>query len=426
MVAMEKHYDVIIVGTGPAGLGAAFYLAENSNRKILLLDKARISSGGLKNDCKQNYTYPIGFQTDLWNEEEANHYLKIVADHLKPDIQKKSNIDLYKKRAAKLDVHLVEIEQAHVGTDRATDLIKNLIAQLRNLGVTVLLETGVDRIDHDARLLHLMGNGGEISFTHAVLAPGRAGFRWLQKIMKELDVPFLDNVVDIGIRLELKEEHYPIVRDYYDPKFIFPKAVRTFCTNSGRATVVREKYEGYYSVNGHSFSREKPPNGLVNFALLKTIRLTDPVTSGHTFASILGQMAMNLSGGNPMMQRIGDFRMGRRSRRSTFNDDLYDFEPTLNLCTPGDVALAIPGRILRDLWQSLKMLDTIVPGVLHPSSILYYPEIKTYANRPEFLDDFFQVKANVYMIGDGAGTSRGITGAWSSGIRAARGILSEE
>jgi len=28
------------------------------------------------------------------------------------------------------------------------------------------------------------------------------------------------------------------------------------------------------------------------------------------------------------------------------------------------------------------------------------------------------------MIGDGAGTSRGITGAWASGIRAAKDILS--
>jgi uncharacterized FAD-dependent dehydrogenase len=134
-------------------------------------------------------------------------------------------------------------------------------------------------------------------------------------------------------------------------------------------------------------------------------------------------MAMQLSGGTPMMQRVGDFRMGKRSKRSTFNDDLYDFKPTLNSCTPGDVSLAIPAKILRDIWQSLKMLDTIVPGVLHPSSIIYYPEIKSYANRPGFIDDYFQVKDGVYMIGDGAGTSRGITGAWASGIRAAEGIL---
>jgi len=33
------------------------------------------------------------------------------------------------------------------------------------------------------------------------------------------------------------------------------------------------------------------------------------------------------------------------------------------------------------------------------------------------------VRPHVYIIGDAAGTSRGITAAWSCGIRAAQGIL---
>jgi len=175
--------------------------------------------------------------------------------------------------------------------------------------------------------------------------------------------------------------------------------------------------------NGHSLSHEREANGLANFAMLKTIRLTDPVASGSEFAKILGQMAMQLSGGEPMMQRVGDFRASRRSTHSTFNDDLYDFEPTLKSATPGDISLAMPAKILRDIWSALKMLDAIVPGVLHPSSILYYPEIKTYYNKPRFSDSHFAIKAHVYAVGDGAGTSRGITAAWASGIRAARGIM---
>ncbi|TFG65199.1 MAG: pyridine nucleotide-disulfide oxidoreductase, partial [Spirochaetales bacterium] len=127
--------------------------------------------------------------------------------------------------------------------------------------------------------------------------------------------------------------------------------------------------------------------------------------------------------GRPIMQRVGDFRLGKRSKASTFNNDLYDFKPTLASCTPGDVSLAMPAKILRSVWRSLKYLDTIVPGVLHPSTIMYYPEIKLYANRPVFSDAYFQTVPDVYMIGDGAGTSRGITAAWASGVRAARGIL---
>ena len=39
------------------------------------------------------------------------------------------------------------------------------------------------------------------------------------------------------------------------------------------------------------------------------------------------------------------------------------------------------------------------------------------------MDANFQAQPRIYLIGDGAGTSRGITAAWASGIRAARGIL---
>ena len=223
--------------------------------------------------------------------------------------------------------------------------------------------------------------------------------------------------------------HYPIVKDYYDPKFYFPEKVRTFCTNSGNAHVVREKYttsrgDEWFSVNGHAFKAdENKNNGLVNFAILKTVRFTEPLASGQEFAEHLGLMAVLMGGGKPLMQRVGDFRMGRRSKESDFNGDLYDFKPSLVGASPSDISLAMPSKILRYIWSGMKKLDTIVPGILHPSTIMYYPEIKLYANKPQYIDNHFCVQKNVYFAGDGAGTSRGITGAWASGIRAAEGIL---
>lgn len=419
---MNESYDVIIIGSGPAGLGAAFHIAENSGKSVLLLEKTKISSGGLRNDCKQNYTYPVGFSAGHWTREEADILLEKVADHLKPEYVQQRNLGVYVKRAENLGVKLLNIKQAHVGTDKAKDLIADLIRQLQDAGVTVALETEMSDIDYDNRTI-ILADGSRIRFKDLVLAPGRAGYSWLQRIIRSLNINYSDNIVDVGVRIEAREENYPIVKDYYDPKFIFPGNVRTFCTNSGSAHIVKEKYEKYYSVNGHAYSTDRAPNGLVNFAMLRTITLTDPVASGHQFAEILGQMAMQLSGGQPMMQRIGDFRLGQRSKRETFNDDLYSFKPTLVNATPGDLSLAIPSKILRDIWRAMKLLDTIIPGILHPSTIIYYPEIKTYAIRPDFVDKYFRVKENIYMIGDGAGTSRGITGAWASGIRAAGGIL---
>ena len=416
-------YDVVIIGSGPAGLGAAFELIEKNNSlKILILEKEAICSGGLLNDCKMNFTFPIGFPEDYWSSE-VTPYLETVKKHLNPKILEKSNIKKYQNRAERIGVSLYNIEQAHVGTDKSKELIKGLLTQLKNLGVEIKLKTEVSDIFLNPNVVITKEKTYE--FKKLIIAPGRKGFSFLQEIMNKFKIEYVDNIVDVGIRVETKLENYPIVKDYYDPKFYFPEKVRTFCTNSGFAQVVKEKYKDFFLVNGHAFSEDKKENNLVNFAMLKTIGLKNPVRSGQQMAVFLARLANEIGGGKPIMQRVGDFRMGKRSKEETFNNDLYDFKPTCDACA-GDLGLVVPSKIMRDIWNSLKLLDTIIPGVLNPSTILYYPEEKMYGNKPYFIDNHFQAKENVYMVGDGAGTSRGITAAWASGIRAAEGILKEK
>lgn len=422
-----ETFDCIIVGTGPAGMGAAFSLIErHPESRILMLDKTPYSTGGMRNDCKMNFTFPIGFPLEYWDEDVADAYLDEVMKFLRPDILPKSNIETYQARATRLGCSLLEIRQTHLGTDGGLALIKELQERLRQAGVVLALGETMTDIDNLAKTITT--DRRTLGYRSLLVAPGRQGFHFLQEVMQKLDVPYVDNIVDVGIRLETRIEHYPIVKDYYDPKFYFKEKVRTFCTNSGNAHVVREKYatargDIWYSVNGHAFAAdEKRNNGLVNFALLKTVRLTEPLASGQEFAEHLGLIAALMGGGRPLMQRVGDFRLGRRSKEATFNGDLYDFRPSLQGASPSDISLAMPSKILRYIWSAMKNLDTIVPGILHPSTIMYYPEIKLYANKPQYRDEHFQVAEGVFFAGDGAGTSRGITGAWASGIRASRGM----
>ena len=420
----SDSYDVIIIGTGPAALGAAFHLTgQLPSLSILMIDKERICSGGLLNDCKQNYTYPIGFAEEYWTREEAERLLPLVEEKLQPAFKELRNLDTYRRRAERIGATLYDIRQAHVGTDRSKLLIRRLMDELAGRGVRILLErevTAIQEANDGAEIT--VGEAERLRGRSVIVAPGRKGFGFLQRVMEQLGIPYIDNIVDVGIRVETRLDNYPIVRDYYDPKFYFPERVRTFCTNSGHARVVLERYEDFSLVNGHALSEETNANNLVNFALLKTIGLKAPVRSGHQMALILGRLANEIGGGRPLMQRVGDFRMGKRSSAETFNDDLYSFRPTCAV-TAGDLGLAVPAKIMRHIWAALKKLDTIVPGVLHPSTIMYYPEIKMYANKPAFIDPHFRVSGHLYMIGDGAGTSRGITGAWASGIRAAEGIV---
>jgi len=131
-----------------------------------------------------------------------------------------------------------------------------------------------------------------------------------------------------------------------------------------------------------------------------------------------------LGGGKPIVQRVGDFREGRRSSSSTFDSRTRHFGLCKATCdaTPGDITLGLPSRIVDNLWESLKTLDKIIPGILHPSTLLYAPEIK-------FFDTQFPTDQNletnikgIFVAGDGTGKSRGIVGAGISGIIAAQGI----
>ncbi len=427
-----------------------------------------------------NFSWPIGFPDCCWEMSQAKSYLERVEAFLEPRILEKRNLSVYAKRAEKIGVSLLEIRQSHLGTDGGIQLIRRMTARLEGLGAQLSLGERAVSIEADARIIHTefaarrsaRGAGSatrEIAYRDLVVAPGRGGFSFLKDVMNEAGVGFTDNAVDVGLRVETRQERYPIVADYYDPKFLFPKKTRTFCTNSGAAHVVQEKYEekdgsAWYSVNGHAWSvasqssaaksgnaglggadrgkairedangdaafcekennpRLRQPNGLVNFALLKTVTLTEPLASGQDYARMLGIQAALLGGGRPIMQRVGDFRLGKRSFRERFSGDLYDFEPTLPSATPGDISLCAPAKVMRALWNAMKLLDTIVPGLLHPSTIMYYPEIKLYANRPVFKDAHFMAREGLYLVGDGAGTSRGITAAWASGLRAADGIL---
>jgi uncharacterized protein len=187
------NYDVIIVGTGPTGLGAAFHLVEHSPAlSILMVDREKICSGGLLNDCKQNYTFPIGFDVENWSREEAERLLPLVEKRLQPVIKEKQNIDVYRRRAERLGTSLLDVRQAHVGTDRSLRLIQHLRDELSRRGVQLLLEREVTDVFDNAS-----GTGIVISESETfrggkvIVAPGRKGFSFLQSVMERMGISYI-------------------------------------------------------------------------------------------------------------------------------------------------------------------------------------------------------------------------------------------
>jgi len=223
------HYDIIIIGSGPAGLFAAYNLIEKGIKNILIVDRNKFPSGGLLNDCKLNLTSEIGMDiNDLYlSKEEADAYIQYI-DNIFLDFgasREVYGLDESKymewvRRAQRNDVVLLPAKQRHIGTDMSKEIINKFREYLENMGVSFSLGFEVKGIKSDGVTHEVTDGMNNHTSDNMIIAPGRWGAKWLREISDELGIKFTNGKrIDAGIRIEMKKESYPITDILYDPKF---------------------------------------------------------------------------------------------------------------------------------------------------------------------------------------------------------------
>ncbi len=329
------------------------------------------------------------------------------------------------RAAAKIGAKFIPTIQRHIGTDNAIKVIGNITKFLEKHGVHIIDNTKAEHINLQQQGFKVRTTRGEYTCKYLVLAPGRGGAAWLSREAKRLGMVIEPGPLDMGIRVEIPAYVMePITSIIMDPKIIlYTKAyddkVRTFCTNP-HGFVIEEYYEdGTVGVNGETYTTIKSKN--TNFALLVTVKLTDPLEDTIAYGKSIAMLATKLGGGKPLIQRFGDLESGRRSTWSRIERSTV--EPTLRNVTPGDIGMALPYRIVEDLIEAIHRLDDIIPGLASPQTLLYAPEIKYYSVKVK-VNRYMETNIdNLFVAGDGAGLSRGINVAAATGVLAARGIL---
>jgi uncharacterized FAD-dependent dehydrogenase len=454
-----KHYDVIIVGAGPAGIFAALKLLnKNAGVKILIIEKGKdidkricpmktkeiscaacpecaLLSGwggaGAFSDGKLNLSPDIGGFLSRYIDRHSLQSLIHGVDETyvrfgAPDETYGGNsteLSEIAHTASENNLQFIPSKIRHIGTDRCKIVLKKIKSTL-NEKVKIRFNSEVEKVLHRKRTVSgiKLNDRTRISADFVILAPGREGSRWLEKETKRLRLTVLKNPVDIGVRVEIPAHVLePLTKITYEPKLVFYSKkfndrVRTFCVNP-YGEVVKEYIKGMWTVNGHSYAHTQSNN--TNFALLVNTSFTEPFDDPISYGRHIAGLA-NLLGKSVIVQRLGYLHMGRRSTHERISKG--NVKPTLKDATPGDLSFVIPYRYLSDILEMLEALDKIAPGVNSEHTLLYGAEVKFYSIVPQLTDSLETEIKNLFAVGDGAGVSRGLIQASVSGVLAAQEI----
>lgn len=464
--------DVLIIGAGPSGIFTALEMLKNgSKKKIIIVEKGlpvekrhcpKAKTGKCVN-CKPDCNITTGFSgagafsdgklslscevggnlPDLIGHEFAQQmieytdgiYLSFGADKKVEGVGHDEKIKAIRLRAIQAGLKLVDCPIRHLGTEMAQELYGKIEKHLTDNGVEIIFKTEcVDLIVEDGRAKGAVflpcgkpeSEKFSVSADNVVIATGRKGADWLEDMCKKHNIEHLPGTVDIGVRVEVRNEVMEDVNEaLYESKLIgypepFTNKVRTFCQNPG-GFVSQENYDNnsLAVVNGHSYKNTKSDN--TNLAILCSHNFRPPFDEPIPYAKKVGELVNMLADGHILVQRYGDILAGKR----TWQEDLTrsNVRPTLPDAVAGDLTAAMPYRTLMNIIKFIEAVDKVVPGFASEETLLYGPEIKFYSNKVKMDEKFNTNIEGLHCLGDSSGWTRGLMMASVMGVLMGRELI---
>lgn len=424
----------VVVGSGPGGLVAGYFLAEQGYRPLVLergravtqriRDVRAFDSGGAF-DPESNY---------LFGEGGAGTFSdgKLTSRGSGPDVRRV--LELFAECKGKPSI--LYDYRPHLGSNRLPAVVKALRRRIESLGGEVRFSCRLEDLDlADGRLRGLYTSSGYIPAEVAILAIGHSA-RDTYAMLLRRGVPLVRKPFQIGVRIEHPQE--TVNRVQYGGARLEEKLgaadyslvahgkndLFTFCMCAGGYIIPSVSESGYFCTNGMSLSRRDSP--FANSGLVVTLQPEHfgggDVLAGVRLQQVYERKAFEMGRGQYLcpIQRAGDFLANRRPEGAPASSYPRGV-------VSAAIAELVPPLVLASLRHGLPILDRRWRGRFLADATLVGPEARGSSPVRIVRDDASRETPGIvglYPVGEGAGYAGGIVSAAVDGLRTAKAVMS--
>lgn len=425
----------IIVGSGPAGLLAGYYLAKQGYRPLIIERgqpvKERVSAirrfdRGGPFEPEDNYLYGEG-GAGCFSDG------KLTCRVSGPDVDwvLERFVECGGKPA------LTYEHRPHLGSNKLPMICRNFRRKIEAMGGEYLFGCRLEDVDiQDGSVRGINTSSGYMRTRHLILGIGHSA-RDTYQMLLERGVPLEAKTFQLGLRIEQPQEQvnqhkygherYLDLLGAADYSLVAhgKQDLFTFCMCAGGIVIPSISEPEMFCSNGMSNSRHGTP--FANSGLVVTMDSSE-FGSTHPLAGVEIQrkyeaLAFELAGRNYLcpIQTAQDFLSGREPDPNGKIDSSY-----ARGTKPTQLAQLLPPSILAAVKAGLPIMDEKWRGQFLKNATLVGPEMRGSSPVRIVRDRETRQCPNIrgfYPIGEGAGYAGGIVTAAIDGLRSAREIV---
>lgn len=427
----------VVIGSGPAGLLAGYYLAWKGYRPIILergpavkerVPAVRDFDRGGAFDRENNY---------LFGEGGAGCFSdgKLTCRLEGPDVE--WVLERFVECGGRASI--VYENRPHLGSNKLPMICRNFRRKIEALGGEYRFNCCMEGIDvRDGKVVGLQTSSGYLATNHAVLGIGHSA-RDTYQMLYDLGVPLIQKAFQLGLRIEQPQAQIN-KHKYGRPEYLSllgaadytlsargDKDVFTFCMCAGGIIIPSISEPNMFCSNGMSNSRHDTP--FANSGVMVTLEPSE-FGGSHPLAGMHLQQKFEAeafrigdAGYLCPIQRAEDFLKHRSPNPATKLDCSYE-----RGVRPATLDRVLPPIVSNAIRDSLPVMDQKLRGDFLKHAVLVGPEMR--GSSPIRIDrDLVSRQCpniiGLYPVGEGAGYAGGIVSAAVDGLRSARAIVSQ-